>query len=206
MDRRSPAGSRDPERIEVFDELYEATFAQVLAYCRRRTPSLEDAEDAVAEVFLIAWRKLDRATSADSPLLWLYAVAAKVVANQRRGRRRFLRLVDRVARFVDPGLEPGVEEQMLTAAAAADVVAALGRLRPLDRELLRLVAYERLTYAEAGQVVGLSETTVRSRVFRARRRLRRHLDATRRDDPGLVDTHRHERPEPPPGNGRETQP
>ncbi len=206
MDRRRPAGSRDPERIEGFDELYEATFAQVLAYCRRRTSSLEDAEDAAAEVFLVAWRRLDAATSAERPLLWLYAVAAKVTANQRRDKDRFRRLKERLGRVVDRRRVPGADEPVLTAAAAADVAAALRRLRPSDRELLRLVAYERLTYAEAGAVVGLSETAVRSRVFRARQRLGAFLDEVRRDDPGLADTSLDEAPTRRPGDGRGIQP
>ena len=206
MARRRPARSEDRDRAAVFDVLYEATFPQVLAFCRRRTRSLEDAEDAAAEVFTVAWRKLDAATSAESPLLWLYAVAVKVTANQRRGRDRLRRLIDRLAGLGGARHAPGVDDPVLTAADADQVAAALQQMRPLDRELLRLVAYERLTYAEAGMVVGLSETAVRSRVFRARRRLRRHLDEIRRDDPPLPDTSQDERPEPPPGNGRGTQP
>ncbi len=206
MDRRRPAGSRDPERIEGFDELYEATFAQVLAYCRRRTSSLEDAEDAAAEVFLVAWRRLDAATSAERPLLWLYAVAAKVTANQRRDKDRFRRLIDRLAGLGGGRHAPGMDDPVLTAAAADQVAAALERLRPLDRELLRLVAYEGLTYAEAGMVAGLSETAARTRVFRARQRLRAHLDAVRRDDPGLSDTSLDEAPTRRPGDGRGIQP
>jgi len=206
VNRRRPAGSRDLERIKVFDELYDTTFAQVLAFCRRRTRSLEDAEDAAAEVFTVAWRKLDAATSAESPLLWLYSVAAKVAANQRRGQDRLRGLKDRLVGLGGDRRVGEVDDPVLTAADAADVAAALQRLRPLDRELLRLVAYERLTYAEAGVVVGLSETAVRTRVFRARRRLRRHLDAIRRDDPDQPDTCQDERPEPPPGNSRGTQP
>jgi RNA polymerase sigma-70 factor (ECF subfamily) len=206
VSRRRPAGSRDPERVKVFDELYEATFTRILAFCRRRTRSLADAEDAVAEVYLVAWRKLDDATSAEQPLLWLYSVAARVVANQHRGQDRLRRLKDRLGRVVDRRRVPGADEPVLTAASAADVAAALQQLRPLDRELLRLIAYERLTYAEAGMVAGLSEAAVRSRVFRARQRLRAHLDETRRDDPGLSDTSLDGAPTRRPGDGREGQP
>lgn len=207
MNRRRPAGGPDPDRIKVFDELYEATFPQVLAYCWRRTRSLEDAEDAAAEVFTVAWQRLDEATSAERPLLWLFSVAAKVTANQRRAQDRLRRLIDRLGRMVDRRPVPGEDERLLTAAGAADVAAALQALHALDRELVRLVAYERLTYAEAGVVVGLSETAVRSRVFRARRRLRRHLDAIRRDDPPLPDTYLDERPPTSSGEDRgEEQP
>ena len=101
MNRRGPDPSADARRVAVFDGLYDATFAQVLAYCRRRTRSLTDAEDATAETFLVAWRRLDDATSADSPLLWLYSVAAKVTANQRRDQDRLGRLIDKIGRLFD---------------------------------------------------------------------------------------------------------
>ncbi len=206
MKRRRPDPDADAQRVAVFDGLYDATFTQVLAYCRRRTRSLTDAEDAVAETFLVAWRKLEDATSADSPLLWLYGVAARVIGNQRRGQDRFGRLIDKIGRLFDRRGVPGPDEQVLTVAEAAQVAAALETLSGIDRELIRLVAYEQLTYAEAGMVVGLSETAVRSRLFRARRRLRRHLDEIRRDDPPVPDTDQDESPTRPPGDSREEQP
>lgn len=206
MNRRRPDPNVDRERVAVFDGLYDATFTRVLAYCRRRTRSLADAEDAVAEVYLVAWRRLDAATSADSPLLWLYSVAAKVTANQRRGQDRRRRLTARLGPVLARRSVPGSDVPMLTAADADEVAAAVSRLSSTDREILRLVAYERLTYAEAGMVVGLSEAAVRSRLFRARRWLRRHLDEIRRDDPALPDTDQDERRTRPPGDGRGDQP
>ncbi len=206
MNRRRPDPDPDAQRVMIFGDLYDATFTQVLAYCRRRTRSLTDAEDAVAETFLVAWRKLDDATSADSPLLWLYSVAARVIGNQRRGQDRLRRLIDRLSSLTGGRRLPGADEEVLTAADATDVAAALQRLSPLDREIVRLVAYEQLTYAEAGMVVGLSEAAVRTRVYRTRHRLRRHLDEIRRDDPGLPDTSIDEDPTRRPGDGREEQP
>lgn len=207
MNRRRPAGGGDPERIRVFDELYEATFTRVLAYCRRRTRSLHDAEDAVAEVFLVAWRKLDDATSAERPLLWLYSVAAKVTANQRRGQDRFRRLIDRIGHLFTPTVVEASDAPTLTAADAAEVAAALKTLSSIDREIIRLVAYEQITYTETGMVVGLSEAAVRTRLYRARRRLRDHLDGeVRRDESTVPDTSLDEAPTRRPGDSREEQP
>lgn len=207
MNRRRPNPSADPERIRVFDELYEATFTRVLAYCRRRTRSLHDAEDAVAEVFLVAWRKLDDATSAERPLLWLYSVAAKVTANQRRGQDRFRRLIDRIGHLFTPTVVEASDAPILTAADAAEVAAALETLSSIDREIIRLVAYEQITYTETGMVVGLSEAAVRTRLYRARRRLRDHLDGeVRRDESTVPDTSLDEAPTRRPGDSREEQP
>lgn len=205
MNRQRPRPSAGPERMAVFDDLYDATFEQVLAYCRRRTRSLDDAEDAAAETYLVAWRKLDDATTAGSPLFWLYAVARKVTANQRRGQDRVGRLIDRLGRVLDHRSVPGSDDLVLTAADAADVAAALEILSPMDREIIWLVAFERLSYAEAGVVVGLSEAAVRSRLFRARQRLRGRLVETRCDDSTVPDTFTDEAPTRRPGDGREGQ-
>ena len=206
MDRRRPDRNPDAERVAAFDDLYDATFAQVLAYCRRRTRSLHDAEDAVAETYLVAWRRLDDATSAEAPLFWLYAVAAKVTANQRRGQDRFGRLIDRLGGYLTSETAPGADTEILTDADAAEVAAALEILSSIDREIVRLVAYEQLTYTETGMVLGLSEAAVRTRLYRARRCLRRHLNETRRDDSAEPDTDRDEDPTRRPGDSRGEQP
>lgn len=206
MDRRRPDRNPDAERVAAFDDLYDVTFAQVLAYCRRRTRSLHDAEDAVAETYLVAWRRLDDATTAEAPLLWLYAVAFRVIANQRRGRDRYRRLVERLGRYLTSETAPGADTKILTDADAVEVAAALEILSSIDREIVRLVAYEQLTYTETGMVLGLSEAAVRTRLYRARRCLRRHLNETRRDDSAVPDTDRDEDPTRRPGDSREEQP
>jgi RNA polymerase sigma-70 factor, ECF subfamily len=78
-----------------FEALYDRYAAGILSYCMRRTTS-ELAEDAFAETFAVAWRRRDAIPA--EPLPWLYGVARKVIANQRRSARRqaavALRLVD----------------------------------------------------------------------------------------------------------------
>jgi len=193
--RRRPTGEGDAERIRVFDDLYAATYDRVLAYCRRRTWCLADAEDAVAETFVVAWRKLDDATTAESPLLWLYRVAFRVTANQRRGRIRIERLIDRLTRFVTSATVPPPDTEILTDADPEQVRAALAILSSLDREIVRLVAYEQLPRTEVATVLGLSPGAVRTRLYRARRRLREHLnDEARRDVHAEPDTYTDEGP------------
>jgi len=207
VNRRRPDRNPDAARVAAFDDLYDATFAQVLVYCRRRTRTLHDAEDAVAETFLVAWRRLDAATSAEAPLLWLYAVAFRVIANQRRGRDRRRRLIERLSVCLTSETTPAANTKILTAADAAEVAAALEILSSIDREIVRLVAYEQLSHAETGVVLGLSEAAVRTRLYRARRRLRRHLEETaRRDDSAVLDTDTDEDQTRRPGDSRGEQP
>jgi hypothetical protein len=92
--RRLDAVTHDPALVSArarFDALFSSYRRPVLAYAMRRTTTPADAEDATAEAFTIAWRKID-AIPSDEPLPWLYAVARRVLANQRRGRGRRERL------------------------------------------------------------------------------------------------------------------
>jgi RNA polymerase sigma-70 factor (ECF subfamily) len=68
-----------------FEQIYEAHRASVSAFVRRRAPEFV-VEDVVSETFLVCWRKLDRVP--DEPLPWLYAVARRTLANQRRNCAR----------------------------------------------------------------------------------------------------------------------
>jgi RNA polymerase sigma-70 factor (ECF subfamily) len=149
-------------------DLYAAHGRDVLAYALRRASGSEDAADVVAETFLIAWRKLSDVPPGDDARLWLYGVARRVLANQRRGERRRERLGERLrsdlARVA--ALQPSPSDEQ------PGVLVALSRLDEDDRELLLLVGWEELEPAQAARVVGGSAVAVRSRLHRARRRLR----------------------------------
>lgn len=152
------------DREALFAALFDAHFDAVLAYARRRTSQLSDAEDLVAETFTVAWRRLDRLpTEPDQRLPWLYAVARRQLANQRRGAARRVRLLDRL-RWSLSAPPPR---------AGLDITEAIGMLPARDQEILRLVAWESLTHAEAGVVLGISANAVAIRLHRARERLRR---------------------------------
>jgi RNA polymerase sigma factor (sigma-70 family) len=167
-----PAASHaDPEpRRHDFDDLYERHQRAILAYTLRRTLSLADAEDAAAETFVIAWRRHE--DRPDAPLPWLYAIARRVLANQRRAGDRRARLLQRVRsqpRDVPTPFATGTEGPAL---------AALRRLRPDDQEVLRLVAWEGLGHAEIAVVLGISVNAVAIRLHRARRRFVEALEWT----------------------------
>jgi RNA polymerase sigma-70 factor, ECF subfamily len=159
---------------ERFRTLYEAYYLAVFRYARRRI-SADLAADAASEVFLVAWRHLPEVPP--DPLPWLYAVARRVVANQRRGAARFGRLPDRVfanAATTSAHKVAGVEETVTSSMAFA---AAFNRLSDDDREVLGLVAWEGLGARDAAMVLGCSVTAVTMRLHRARRRLRAALES-----------------------------
>jgi RNA polymerase sigma-70 factor, ECF subfamily len=151
-----------------FDALFEAHRLDIASYCSWRTASRSDAEDAVAEVFLVAWRRIESVPAGSAARAWLYATARRVTANQRRSRRRRDALADRLAqqRLLDASRTPAAS------AEEAAVHAALDRLGDRDREVLLLVEWEGLRPAGLATVLGCREVTARGRLHRARRRFR----------------------------------
>lgn len=68
------------ERGRRFEALFKAYAADVMAYCSWRAGSASDAQDATAEVFLTAWRRVDAIPEGDAARVWLYATARRVLA------------------------------------------------------------------------------------------------------------------------------
>jgi RNA polymerase sigma-70 factor (ECF subfamily) len=155
----------DDQRRQRFDALFAAYSASIVAYCGWRADSASDAQDAVAEVFLTAWRRLDDVPRGDAARVWLYATARRVLANQRRSSRRRAALAERMALTASPDGPPDDPEEPL-------VLEALRRLGPLDREVLLLSEWEGLSPAQIASVLRCPKVTARGRLHRARRRFR----------------------------------
>ena len=155
-----------------FRRAYDAGFEALLAYALRRVEQRDDAADVVAETFLIAWRRRSEMPDGDESRLWLYGVARRVLSNHHRGGDRRERLGERLRLRLaathtrDPGHE--VPDRLA-------VRAALNRLGALDREVLMLTAWEGLEPHEAAIVLEVSPAAARTRLSRARSRLREIL-------------------------------
>ena len=157
----------DRTRTQRFEEMFTEHYAAVRGYALRRT-SDDAAQDAVAETFLVAWRRLDEVPPDALP--WLFGVARRVLANQRRSAARSEALEERLgSTSVTPSHEVGADE-------AEAVRAALGRLSENDREALMLVAWHGLSTARAARAAGCTRTAFGVRLHRARRRLAAQLD------------------------------
>ncbi len=158
---RTDAAGPEAVARRRFELAFERHHGRVLAYALRRCRTPEDAEDVAASTFAVAWRRYADLPEPESALPWLLGIARRVTADQLRGRRRMLSLLDRLrAQPVEP---PGPRH---TTAAAE----ALSGLRADDRELLRLIAWEGLSQAEAAVVLGVSANAVAIRLHRARKR------------------------------------
>ena len=172
--------SLGPGDAERFRALYAAHFKRILGYALRRSATPEDAADAVAETFLVAWRRIDEVPPGDEARLWIYGVARRVLANQHRSLGRRSRLGDRLKDQLTQ--QVAVRTSDAETAGEGPVLLAMQRLGELDREVLRLCAWEQLEPREIAVVLGLDPQVVRTRLSRARARLRRELGS--RHDPG----------------------
>ena len=145
-----------------FERLYRACYQDLLGYALRRTDPPEAAADVVADVFLVAWRRIDEIPP-DQARPWLFGVARKVMANHHRADRRSLDLAARLRRelarvdTVEPDVPP-------------EIGRALRSLPEADQELLRLVAWESLTADELAVALDCTVNAARIRLHRARRR------------------------------------
>jgi RNA polymerase sigma factor (sigma-70 family) len=167
----------ETDNRQRFNALFASYGPDIVAYCGWRAASPSDAQDAVAEVFLAAWRRLGDVPEGDAARIWLYATARKVIANQRRSTRRRLALQERLAREPDAMQEEPVHADDL-------VHEALRRLGPRDREVLLLAEWEGLTPAQIADVLGCLTVTARGRLHRARGRFRAVFEELRVRDEG----------------------
>jgi RNA polymerase sigma-70 factor (ECF subfamily) len=154
--------------VRTVEDLYRAHARHVLAYALRRTGAAT-ADDVVSEVFLIVERRLADVPADARP--WLYGVARRVLANQRRsdGRRAALQVALGVlARDSVPVPPPEFD-------AGTPLLVGLAALRPDDREVLMLTAWEGLGARDAATVLGCSTAAVHTRLHRARTRLQAEL-------------------------------
>ncbi|HLA67426.1 MAG TPA: sigma-70 family RNA polymerase sigma factor [Acidimicrobiia bacterium] len=162
----SAAAESHGERVERFRLLYDAAYPRILAYALRRARSREDAFDAVSETFAAVWRRLDDVPGDERQIAWVYGVARRVLANQYRGADRRRRLDERMAVTATPAADPDL----------GLVHEALDRLRPDDREILTLSAWDDLDNDEIAVVLGITAAAAAVRLHRARRRLAVELD------------------------------
>lgn len=169
----------------TFRRMFDAHYGPVMAYARRRGASFDDAHDVATETLMVAWRRLDDVPEGEGERPWLLATARRVLANQRRSARRRRGLLQRLRRVAPSGPvdAPAPGSPAAPRLEDAGLAAALATLEEDDREILRLVAWDGLSHAQVGDLLGITESAVSSRVQRARERLRRALDEQLEDEP-----------------------
>jgi RNA polymerase sigma factor (sigma-70 family) len=160
-----------PQARTHFESVYKEHRLRVLAYCMRRTRSA-DAADACAETFLVAWRRIDEIPPTSEALPYLYAIAGRVLSNHRRTR------LD--AKLRNLGVAPPVDPAALILQSSRDqqVVAALQKLKPKDREIVMLYAWEDLPRDAIAEMMSMTRAAIDQRIHRSYQRMARMLEPT----------------------------
>ncbi|MFJ8744238.1 RNA polymerase sigma factor [Embleya sp. NPDC127516] len=158
--------------------MYQDHHRVVYAHAYRVTGDWAASEDVVSLTFLEAWRLRERLRDeGETPRPWLMGIAINVLRNRNRAARRHRHAMARSpAHTVVPDIADAVVTRIDDGERLAAARAALGRLRRTDREVFLLCVCSELTYAEAAHALGLPVGTVRSRLSRARVRLRALAD------------------------------
>ncbi|MET0296749.1 MAG: sigma-70 family RNA polymerase sigma factor [Microbacterium sp.] len=150
-------------------DLFDRHEARLFRHARRLLSSREDAKDAVTIAFFELWRRRASVRLVDgSPLPWLLNTVANSARNLERSSRRYRALIDRapVRHHADP---PGYDE--------SGVLAALKRLPAREQSVLVLTVLEGYPDQEVADALGIPLGTVKSRLARARARLRDEITA-----------------------------
>ncbi|MFH8770752.1 RNA polymerase sigma factor [Streptomyces sp. NPDC017958] len=172
------------EQPELFALLYDRYAPDIHRYAARRLGDTA-ADDITADTFLVAFRirsRYDRTRPNARP--WLYGIAGNLIGKQRRAEVRALRALARNGHdpVAESWGESWVEDTDSRIAAQGPLAGALAGLSAPDRHVLLLVAWAELTYQEVAEALDIPVGTVRSRLNRARRKVRTALGA----DPAFV--------------------
>lgn len=185
---------------DAFRHLFRSHAQLVHRYAIRATGDWATAEDVVSLTFLEAWRLRARLPEEpDGAKAWLMGIAVNVQRNTNRAARRHEKALARMpAKEVVPDIAGEVVGRMADAEQLTAAKNALGKLRRPEREVVTLCVWSGLSYAEAAEALGVAVGTVRSRLFRARERLRKlaehelrqHVDETAARWPEHLHLHR----------------
>jgi RNA polymerase sigma-70 factor, ECF subfamily len=152
---------------QEFESYFTRYRGAVMGFALRRVPA-EEAQDVVAETFLVAWRRLDQIPA--EPLPWLLGVARNVIATRQRGDRRVTNLFNRLHEHT-PRFQPNNPP-----ADRADLAGAFNSLTENDREVLMLIGWDGLSVTQAAEVLGCSPQSLSLRLHRARKRLEARME------------------------------
>ena len=172
LKRRAIGG--DPVLIE---DLIECFKRDLFKFLRRRCGNAIDAEDALQDTFTAAFRYLSTYRGESSIKNWLYRIASSACTKMRRGKKNSPQLHESIENLDLSRFEELSQEiDSYLEARLMPIREAIYQLSPLDRSVLLLRDGEGLSTSETAVQLGLSESAVKSRLHRARKKLREYLE------------------------------
>lgn len=158
----------------AFGELYRRHAEAVWNYAYRLTGSWSVAEDLTSSTFLAAWHKLSEMTLVNaSARPWLFTVASNLARHEFRRAGRFSRVLTRIPlNDTTRDHADDVVDQMDADHRLREVLDAVERLPKGERRAVELCLLGEVSIADAAEVLGIAEVSVRARISRARSKLR----------------------------------
>jgi RNA polymerase sigma-70 factor (ECF subfamily) len=169
---------RDPD---AFTQLFERHWQALFRFCQSRAGSA--GEDIAAEAFRVAFdrrRRYDGRYSDARP--WIFGIATNLLRDHFRSARRDEQKLARSAALDSPTQNADELNELERQLLGPQLADALQGLPPADRDALLLLAWADLDYEQISQALGVPVGTVRSRIHRARERVRDHLETSEYDD------------------------
>lgn len=164
------ARAGDPDAVAL---LFRRHSKAIYNYLFRSTANWATAEDLLSTVFLEAWRRRDKELAEGAVLPWLYGIATNVLRNSRRSERRFRSALRRLPQSgPEPDFSQLAEERVDDERRMRQALSLLHQLPRREQEVFVLCAWMELSYDDAALALELPIGTVRSRLSRARARLR----------------------------------
>ncbi|MBL7255769.1 RNA polymerase sigma factor [Paractinoplanes lichenicola] len=157
-----------------YEEVYQRTYVDLVRFVVRRGHPADQAEDVVAEAFVVAWQRLkDLPGDLGEARAWLFGITRRLLLAKQRADNRGQALSVRIAGAAATDGRTLEHDDLV--ATSVDLAQAWTRLSAIHQEALSLSVWDGLTGAQAAQVLGISSVAFRIRLSRARRLLKNHL-------------------------------
>lgn len=168
---------------EAFGMLYDRHRGRVFRHAHRLSGNRHDADDITATSFLELWRLRGKVRLVEGSVLpWLLVTTTNVARDSRRAAFRYRRLLNSLPRGADV---PSLSDEYLRDEMDEDAARALGTLNDLDLQLVSLIVFEEYTVAAAAAVLNLTPAAAKSRMHRARQRMKKAITRELRTIPAL---------------------
>jgi RNA polymerase sigma-70 factor (ECF subfamily) len=172
------AAVRDGD-LGALHELYDRHAPWLSARLARRCSDPDIVADALQDCFQAAWTHANRWRGDGEVAAWLWGIAVRRLVSRLRGRREVLMVPwDTTEHTAGAPADVSAEERVLLGVEYGDLGAALGRLSPEMRAVVQVTVLDGLTSREAARLLGIPENTVKTRLHRAKARLREDLAST----------------------------
>ncbi|UZX01367.1 sigma-70 family RNA polymerase sigma factor [Arthrobacter sp. CDRTa11] len=169
---------------DAFGLLFDRHRDRVFRHAYRLSGQRHDAEDILSMAFLELWRRRLKVRLVDGSVLpWLLVTTTNVARNSKRSALRYRRLLDSLPR--GEGIANANDDVFLQSEMDRDAARALATLGTEDLQLVSLVVFEEYTVAAAAAVLGLSPAAAKSRVHRARKRMKTAINGALQPPPVL---------------------